>query len=122
MARIEAVVHRHPDDPAVASTQAIFLALDGKRAEASTAIRTAVEAGKHLGHFHHIACNIAAVYSILNERDLAIEWLEKATSDGFPCSPWLERDACLNNVRGDARFIALVENVRRQGAAIRRGA
>jgi hypothetical protein len=42
------------------------------------------------------------------------KWSEQAASDGFPCYPLFERDANLNSLRQDPRYVALLARLRRQ--------
>ncbi len=42
------------------------------------------------------------------------KWLEVAADDGFPCYPFFETDANLNNLHKDERFIALMSKLRKQ--------
>ena len=46
--------------PEVVSTEAIFLAMEGKGKEVIKKIDLATKKGKHFGHFHHITNNFAA--------------------------------------------------------------
>ncbi len=55
-----------------------------------------------------------AAYAVMNEKSLALEWLQETANDGFPCYPWFERDPCLSNLRSDVRFRALVDNLEEQ--------
>jgi adenylate cyclase len=52
--------------------------------------------------------NVACVYSLMNEKDRAIELLDEAINNGFGYRAWLENDNMLENLRDDPRFSALV--------------
>ena len=69
--------------------------------------------GQNFGHFHHTAYNIASAYALLGNRDKAIEYLQGAADDGFPCYPLFASDAQLDALRQDPRFIALMAKLER---------
>ena len=90
------------------SVRAMMLAKAGRRSDAEDAIAHAVRLGTNFGHFHHTAYNIASAYSLLGNRDKAIEYLQGAADDGFPCYPLFASDTQLDGLRQDPRFIALM--------------
>lgn len=96
------------------SVNALLLARAGKRKEAEDAINRATEIGKGFGHFHHTAYNIASAYAVLNEPDEAVEWLEAAADDGFPCYSYFSLDPNLENLRNHPRFSELMSTLRGQ--------
>ncbi|MSU35805.1 MAG: hypothetical protein EXS36_12020 [Pedosphaera sp.] len=69
-----------------------------------------------MGHFHHSAYNIASAHALLKNRELAMQWLQNAAEDGYPCYPWFERDPNLNNLRQYPRFIAFMAEQKEQHA------
>ncbi len=104
-----------PDDPWLLSTQALILASVGEEHEAAEKMRTAAEKEKtYFGHFHHAAYNIASTYALMKKNQLAIEWLQKAAEDGYPCYPKFEMDPNLNNLRSDPQFISFMEKLKKQ--------
>jgi tetratricopeptide (TPR) repeat protein len=96
------------------STRAILLAEAGRPREAEEAIRRAIEIGSGYGHFHHTAHNIASTYALLGRSDDAIQWLETAIDNGFPCLPCFENDPALDGLRDDTRFVDLMTKLRAQ--------
>jgi len=57
--------------------------------------------------------HLAAVYSFINEKDQALEWLEHAVNRGFINYPFLkDHDRLLDNIRSDERFYKLLERVK----------
>ena len=100
--------------PEVISTEAIFLAMEGKEKEVIKKINLATKKGKHFGHFHHVTNNFAAAYAVMNKKKLALDYLEETADDGFPCYPWFEIDPCLENIRKEPRFVKLMERLRNQ--------
>jgi TolB-like protein len=58
---------------------------------------------------------LAECLAITGECDKAIEWLEQAVNLGFVNYPYLnEYDVFLNNLRGEKKFILLMERVKRK--------
>lgn len=47
----------------------------------------------------------------MGEHDGAIDLLAQAADDGFPCYPWFKRDPCLESIRSNPRFVALVDEI-----------
>ena len=97
-----------------ASMQAVLAASSGQERQAEDKIKIAIERGKGFGHFHHTAYDLACAYALMNKPEQAIKWLEVAADDGFPCYPLFERDATLQNLRQDPRFVSLLAKLRQQ--------
>ncbi|MFQ5652033.1 MAG: hypothetical protein ACE5IY_19040 [bacterium] len=58
---------------------------------------------------HHLA----GIFSLLDEKDEALIWLEHAVNSGFINYPLLaERDPFLENIRGEERFQKLMVRVK----------
>lgn len=115
-ATIERLLKDYPEDDGAlfVSMQAVLAASAGERHRAQTKIQSAVKAGKGFGHFHHAAYQIAIAFALMHEVEQAIQWLNAAAMDGFPCYPLFEGDAMLDNVRQDARFVAFMAQLRLQ--------
>ena len=57
----------------------------------------------------------AQFFSLLNEKDRALDWLVKATEKGFINYPFLsEYDHTLENIRGEKRYKKLMGKVKRE--------
>ena len=95
------------------SVRAMMLAKGGRRSEAEAAMARAIELGRNFGHFHHTAYNIASAYALLGDRERAIQYLEDAADNGFPCYPLFAGDAQLDGLRKEPRFIALMARLQR---------
>lgn len=54
--------------------------------------------------------NVACAYAMLNQKDAAFEWLDRAFKAGFDSTGALSWDHDLDNLRSDARFKRFVEN------------
>jgi tetratricopeptide (TPR) repeat protein len=96
------------------SVKAMILAQKGKSADAEAAIHHAEEIGRDFGHFHHTAYNIASAYAILKKPDQAVDYLQLAADDGFPCYPLFENDEVFKDIRQYPRYIALIAKLKQQ--------
>ena len=94
------------------SVKALLHAKAGEAQEAERSIQRAIQTGKTFGHFHHTAYNIASVYALLNKPNEAMQWLQTAADDGFPCYPLFLGDANLDNLRSDKRFAAFLAEMK----------
>jgi TolB-like protein/Tfp pilus assembly protein PilF len=94
--------------------QAMLLASAGEPVKAEEKIKLAIEQGKGFSHFHHTAYNVACAYALMNKPELALRWLREAAADGYPCYPLFEKDASLNNLRSDPRFIQFMADLKKQ--------
>ncbi len=59
------------------------------------------------------AYNMACSYSLIENKDKAIEWLDAAINLGFNQTNLIKTDADLVNIRNDARFGAILEKMER---------
>ena len=55
--------------------------------------------------------NVACVYALGGQADEALGCLEKAVQNGFGHRAWLENDSDFDSLRGDPRFVALLERL-----------
>ena len=87
------------------------LAKSGKRAEARAVLKELLKlsATKYVPPY-----NIALIYNALEMRDNAIEWLEKGYEQRDPKMTFLKVEPKWNNLRGDPRFIDLMERMKLQ--------
>lgn len=114
-ARIEALrlidthLKRFPADEAALSRGAIMAAWLGQKGRAMDFIERAVAARPDgfIGLY-----NAACAYSILGDRDRALELLERSVRHGRGPLGWMEADEDLAGLRGDARFDVIMDRVR----------
>ncbi|MEO8078698.1 MAG: winged helix-turn-helix domain-containing protein [Acidobacteriota bacterium] len=113
---IDRYLDTHPNDQggSLTGVKALLLAKAGKARDARRTIARAIELGTGFGHFHHTAYNIAATYAVLREPDEAVNWVEAAADDGFPCYPCFARDPSLAALRGFPRFDDVMSQLRKQ--------
>jgi beta-lactamase regulating signal transducer with metallopeptidase domain/tetratricopeptide (TPR) repeat protein len=87
---------------------------EGRYVEAIQAFRKAIDRDdRPEASTYNIACGHAR----LGDRDVALDWLEKASALGFDLSAYLMGDDDLVSLRGDARFRDLVRRVREESSA-----
>jgi tetratricopeptide (TPR) repeat protein len=113
---MEGYLQAHPEDRGgvVTSTRAIWFASAGDAGHAEADIHTAIEKGKGFVHFHHTAYNIASAYALLGRADLAMQFLRTAADGGWPCYPHFANDPNLTRIRADDRFIAFMNELKKQ--------
>lgn len=60
---------------------------------------------------HHLAC----IFSLLDEKEEALNWLERAVNGGFINYPlFAKQDSFLENIRGEPRFKKLMERFKHE--------
>ena len=113
---VDSYLATHPNDEGgnLTGVKALLLAQAGESKQATNTIARAVELGTGFGHFHHTAYNIAAAYAALLQPEHAMNWLETAADDGFPCYPCFVRDPNLDPLRGIPRFADLMLQLQKQ--------
>jgi len=83
-------------------------ARSGRKAEATAIVPKLKEHVDKTGVGRY---EIALVYAGLEEKDKAFEWLENAYQSRDKGLTYLKIDPCLDPLRSDARFAALIERV-----------
>jgi tetratricopeptide (TPR) repeat protein len=78
-----------------------------EHAKAVEAFKRAIELGYQKPDSTY---NVACAYSMLNQKDLAFEWLDRALKAGFSSGGDLSWDHDLDNLRSDVRFKRFVES------------
>jgi DNA-binding winged helix-turn-helix (wHTH) protein len=121
---IEEYLSRHPRDEggSFTSVRALLLAKEGQSHETQELVARAIAIGKDFGHFHHSAYNIASAWAALNRPDEAVEWLEAAADDGFPCFSYFEADPNLESLRSHGGFRTLLATLRQRCQRLARSA
>lgn len=67
-----------------------------------------------LGYREPVATyNIACAYARLDQKDAALDWLDRAVKVGFEVGHYLRQDDDLDNLRSDPRFRKMVETMAR---------
>lgn len=104
---------RHRRDPVARARMGVSLHMQGRHAEAATALETAVadgEAGP--GVLYNLAC----ARSRAGQLPGALKALEEAVAEGFDDAEGLARDPDLEPLRGSERYRALLARLRREPA------
>jgi tetratricopeptide (TPR) repeat protein len=94
-----------------AAQHALMSALIGNTGQALECVTRACSSAKSFGHAHHIFYQIACIFSLLDRREVAFEWLERSVNTGFACWPFFLKDICLQNLRGLPEFDTLVSSL-----------
>lgn len=79
-----------------------------KRYQAAVDAWTRCEA---IGHNPVVMYNLGAGYALLNDKDRAFEWLDKAVTAGFQQEAQLQNDADLAGLRHDPRYVELAARI-----------
>jgi tetratricopeptide (TPR) repeat protein len=109
---IDACADQLPDHPFVKSLVILKYALQGNKELAMQVVTPELRAA--LRWDEQVSWLMARSYALLDDRQEALAWLEHATLDrGFINYPLLAKfDPALENLRGDARFDDLMEQVK----------
>jgi adenylate cyclase len=97
---------KHPDDARAHLFFANTLTLAGRFNEAKAEAATAMELnpGDPL-----MLYNLACFYSLMNEKDLAVESLRNSINAGHVDYEWFKRDPDLDNIKNEPEFIELMK-------------
>jgi tetratricopeptide (TPR) repeat protein len=95
-----------PDSPTYKADLGYALALDNHPGEARHIARELETANHHVSPF-----DIAMVYTGLGDKDIALQWLEKAFAERDPGLDLLKIEPALDSLRSDPRFVSLLERV-----------
>jgi len=95
---------KSPDNVAALTALGHAQALAGKRSEAEKVLVRLQELAKqqYVSPFQS-----AVVYAGLNDRKLALDWLEKSHEERFNWLPFIKVDPVFKNLRSEARFVEL---------------
>jgi tetratricopeptide (TPR) repeat protein len=61
--------------------------------------------------------NIACIYSLMNNPDSAVKWLESAIDSGFKDFDHMREDADLDNIRANPEYVKLLERAPKNAAS-----
>ncbi len=112
--KFQEAVDSDPENATAWQLLGFALHSDGKLDQAITAHLKATEfaSTKQLGFY-----NLGCAYSMKNELDKAIEYLDKSTEGGFGQWKLFEEDPDLENVRKDPRFAKVAAKAKNGGRA-----
>jgi TolB-like protein/tetratricopeptide (TPR) repeat protein len=82
----------------------------GKPAEARALVETSIQEYMRLRKFG-VACHAAEIYAVIGEKDLALEWLNKAYQERNPLLAYAKVMPSYDCLRSDPRFSALLRRL-----------
>jgi serine/threonine protein kinase/tetratricopeptide (TPR) repeat protein len=108
IAALRNALRMSPDNIAALTALAHAQALAGKRNEAERAIARLQELSKqqYVSPFQ-----TAVIYAGLDNRKLALDWLEKSRDERYNWLPFLQVEPVLKNLRSEPRFIELSKSL-----------
>lgn len=114
-ATVDEYLKKYPADEGglLSSMQGLLYAATRQGRLAELQIRQARK-GKDFIHFHHTEYNIASAYALIHKDALAIQWLQMAAGEGFPCYPVFARDPNLASLRNHPRFVQFMADQKKQ--------
>jgi Flp pilus assembly protein TadD len=113
VAIIEKHLELHPDD-----TRALDLGagVQGRLGNREQALQWAAKASSIDPENPSVLYNVACTHATLGENEQAIDYLERAVSNGMAQVEWLENDPDLEGVRDHERFKVLLRRIRERSA------
>jgi serine/threonine protein kinase/Flp pilus assembly protein TadD len=97
---------RHPDDARAHVFYAMDLATAKQFDKAKSETAKAIELNPtDILMLYNVAC----FYSVMDEKQMAIETLKKAITAGYKAYDWMERDVDLDNIRNEPEYIELMK-------------
>ena len=110
---IEKIIEVDAEDVIGVTVLYLGYALQGKNELALIPMKEEIE--KYCWNDPEIPGFIAGWYALLNEKDEALKWLERAISRGWINYPFFaEIDPFLENIRGEERFKKLMKRVKKE--------
>jgi serine/threonine-protein kinase len=106
---IEKVIAEHPEMEGVHALYAIYLAGSGRK-EAALAQLTD-ETLELARTDHDMSYWVGSAYALLEDKDKAFKWLERAVKLGNENEPWFKSDRNLESLREDPRFLDLLDKM-----------
>jgi serine/threonine protein kinase/Flp pilus assembly protein TadD len=109
----EKMVRQDPGDGMGQTLLFLALAINGRAVAAKRAIPHSMRDSIWMDF--HLPWLMAEGYALLGDKDEALRWLERAVEQGnFNYPLWNELDPLLANVRGEERFLKLMERVKKE--------
>ncbi len=108
IAQFKTTLRYSPDSAFALTALGHAQALAGKRSDAEKAINRLQQLSKqqYVSPFH-----IAVIYAGLDDRKLALDWLEKSRQERFNLLPFIKVDPVWKNLRSEARFVELAKGL-----------
>ena len=106
---MKSVLDEHPEMDGIRPLYAIFLAADGRVADAEAQLSPDALAISRADH--DMAYWVGSTYALLGDKDLAFKWIGKAIRLGNENKPYFENDTNLDSLRDDPRFQELMDKI-----------
>jgi len=103
-----------PDNNLSNSAYAIILASKGEYIGAEQKMKLALTKSEDLIHVHHVYYQLGVASAIMNKKEVAIEWLNKAADTGFPNYPLFSSDPYLKNLEGFKEYEELLSKLKQK--------
>jgi tetratricopeptide (TPR) repeat protein len=103
------VLKEHPNMDGIRPLYAIYLAGSGRADDARAELSDDALALSRSDH--DMAYWVGSTYAILDDKDLAFKWLNRAVKLGNQNKPHFEHDHSLDGIRSDPRFAELMTKV-----------
>jgi DNA-binding winged helix-turn-helix (wHTH) protein/TolB-like protein/Flp pilus assembly protein TadD len=97
-----------PDDPAILSTLGYAYARDGRNDDALTILNRILETRKHR---YFSPFMIALLFTALDKKDEALDWLNNAYDERDPQLIWVHLEPQLDPLHSDPRFAELLQRM-----------
>jgi hypothetical protein len=108
----DTAARQFPGDVLLHPLRASIAALRGDAEGALEHVELTRRNRRSFGHYHHAQYDVACTFAVLGRTDEALAWLIDAARNGHPCYAFFERDPLLASLHGDARFAALMRELR----------
>ena len=108
---IDQASRQFPESVFFHTIHGLIAALGGDHETAHRQIQLTVQNKKAFGHYHHAQYDVACIYALLDEHEQALDWLDQAARNGFPCHSFFEIDPMLSSLHGEARFVQLMRSL-----------
>lgn len=109
---LEKSLKEFQNSPHINAVYAIILSSQGDITEAKKKMKLAQENTVDYIHAHHIYYYLGVASALMNEKQEAIDWLEKAANSGFPNYPLFNSDPKLLSLKDDQKFINLLSKLK----------
>jgi tetratricopeptide (TPR) repeat protein len=109
---VQNAIKDNSNSPHINSIHAILLAKQGNVEGAKKKMEIAINNSDNFIHAHHIYYYLGIASLLVNDYSQAINWLEKASSTGFPNYLLYSSDPLLTDLKREQKFIDLLERLK----------
>jgi hypothetical protein len=97
-----------PEEPLIISLLGVYWAMVRNAKQSIECAARACSTARSFGHAHHTYYQLACLFALLDQREVAFQWLERSVNTGFACWPFFMNDPCLKNLRNLPEFETLM--------------